>query len=183
MKRNKGFSLIELVVVIAIMSIFTVGVVTIVISQSDWYCRKAADEIDAALSETRSQALAKSSAWMELAYDATDGYVIRSSYAGDTVLGNRCVVTFETNAGGSAPVDVQTTPLILSYARASGAFLPRITSVNQTTESDGMSIATYNYAGTSEYCTKITVTGTNGGGKTYELTLYPETGKHKCEKK
>lgn len=181
MKRNEGFSLVELIVVIAIMALFTVGVVSVVLSQSDYQCRKAADQIDSALSETRSQALAKTGAWMELTYDSADGYVLRTSYAGDVVLGTSCVVTF-TDEGSSSPEDVQATPLILSYSRGSGAFQHRIASVSTNTVDDGSTIPVYTYAG-SAYCEKIVVSNAGGGGHTYELTLDHETGKHQYERK
>ncbi|MCM1282450.1 MAG: type II secretion system GspH family protein [Muribaculaceae bacterium] len=182
MKKNAGFSLIELVVVIAIMALLTTGVVNIVLSQSDWYCRKAADEISTALSETRAQALAKANAWMELKYDSTNGYVISTSYSKDVVLGDHFDVTFESKPSGSTTgtdYDVKTTPLIISYNRGSGAFTYRISSVTVGTYDDGSRSAVYNYASGNEYCTKITV---SNGKSTYELTLYPETGKHDKQK-
>lgn len=182
MKKNAGFSLIELIVTIAIMSVLSAGIVTIVISRSGWETRKASEKISAALSETRAQALAKANAWMEIRYDGTDGYVISTSYCGDVVLGDSCEISYETRgAAGSAQKVDGSHPIILSYDRASGAFLPMIAYVTTSTADDGQRLASYTYLSGNVSCEKITVAA--GNTYVYEMTLYPETGKHEWHKK
>lgn len=174
------------------MSILCAGVVTTILSRSNWEVKKASREISAALSETRVQALAKENACMEISYEESKGgYVISTSYCGDVVLGKNIAITYEQE-GATSSVDVKGKPLILSYERASGAFLPMIDPNSTTRTADGTRLATvgtaadgtritsYNYFPGEVHCTKITV---SAGGKGYELTLYPETGKHELNKK
>ena len=100
MKDNRGLSLIELVVTIAIMAIVSTGVVISVYSSAGWKAKKAITEMDQVLSETRVQALSKTQAWMELE--------------------GRFTITYHTNDGAVTDVAVQ--DMILSFDRASGAF-------------------------------------------------------------
>lgn len=163
------------------MSILSAGVVTIVLSRSGWEVKKASKEISAALSETRVQALSRANAWMEIKYDGNKGcYVISTSYCGDVELGKKCDITYEARGAGATQKIDGSHPFILSYARASGVFLPMIGSVSTSTADDGSRLASYNYLPGDIYCEKITV---SAGGKGYELTLYPETGKHELNKK
>lgn len=164
------------------MSVLSAGIVTIVISRTGWETRKASEKISAALSETRAQALAKANAWMEIRYDGTDGYVISTSYCGDVVLGDSCEISYETRgAAGSVQKVDGSHPIILSYDRASGAFLPMIAYVTTSTADDGQRLASYTYLSGNVSCEKITVAA--GNTYVYEMTLYPETGKHEWHKK
>lgn len=181
MKKNAGFSLIELIVTVAIMGILSAGVVTIVLSRSNWEVKKASKEVSAALSETRAQALSRANAWMQIKYDGTKGYVISTSYSGDVVLGKSCTVSYGVRGDSSTQQIDGSHPFILSYDRASGAFLPVIGSVSTSTADDGSRLATYNYLAGDPLCEKITIVAGNNIG--YELTLYPETGKHELNKK
>lgn len=162
------------------MSILSAGVVTIVLSRSSWEIKKASREISAALSETRAQSLSRANAWMEIRYDSSKGYVISTSYCGDVTLGKKCDITYEARGAGYAQKIDGSHPFILSYERASGAFLPMIGSVTTSTADDGSRLASYNYLPGDVYCETITV---SAGGTGYELTLYPETGKHELNKK
>lgn len=119
MKDNRGLSLIELVVTIAIMAIVSTGVVISVYSSAGWKAKKAITEMDQVLSETRVQALSKTQAWMELTKSGDD-YVLKTSYASDVVLDGRFTITYHTNDGAVTDVAVQ--DMILSFDRASGAF-------------------------------------------------------------
>lgn len=187
-KKNAGFSLIELIVVLSIMSILAAGVVSIVLSRSDWSCRKASDLISTALSETRADALAKTNAWMQIEYDSTEGYILKTSYAADVKLGTQCEIYYETSQGGGEKLlnadGSSVNPLTLSFARGSGEFLGIITAVNQQTAADGSPYVVYDYlqdSGKNVYCTKLVVRKGSGGHQ-YVITLYPETGKYSCER-
>lgn len=196
LKKNAGFSLIELIVTIAIMSILCAGVVTTVLSRSNWGIKKASKEISAALSETRVQALAKENACMEISYEEDKGgYVISTSYCGDVVLGKDITISYKQE-GTNNSVDVKDKPLILSYERASGAFLPMIDPDFMTRAKDGTGLATvdtvkgdngndirityYTYLPGNVHCEKITISAVKHHG--YELTLHWETGKHELKK-
>lgn len=170
MKDNRGLSLIELVVTIAIMAIVSTGVVVSVYSSAGWKAKKAITEMDQALSETRVQALSKTQAWMELTKSGDD-YVLKTSYASDVVLDGRFTITYHTNDGAVTDVAVQ--DMILSFDRASGAFSGLYTD---------STLQTSRYVGASAevlQCDEIIVTQ---GSREWKIRLYPETGKHKVEK-
>lgn len=171
MKRNKGFSLVELMVAIAVLGILTVGCFTIFLSTSTYKAKKAVTEIDLALSNTRMHAVSKANAWMKIEYK-NGHYVIASSYTQDVVLDGDFSISYTTTAGGGT-ADAKDTPFILTYDRASGAFKEIMSSVA------GDGTYTPMFGGTSPvYCNGITVTK---GSNSFLITLYHQTGKHVCE--
>ena len=166
-KRNKGFSLIELIVVIAILAIIAAGSATLFLSTSTYRAKQAVEEIRATMSETRMQALSKTNAWMELKQRADGTYVITTSYSGDAVLGSSYTITY-TKDGDATAVPISTTnSLILTYDRSSGGF----SDIKTRNADDSLS-------GTGAYCDSITV---SKGPKNFVIRLYKDTGKHKCE--
>jgi prepilin-type N-terminal cleavage/methylation domain-containing protein len=171
MKKDAGFSLIELVVVIAIMAILGSGVFISVFSSSAYRARQAAREIDSVLTETRVQALSKEGAWMEI--DCVDTakkkYVIKTSYSEDITVGGGITITYEVaGSSGTKSItgnDITANALALSYNRSTGGFTPMLIA----TAEDGT------YTSGSDYCSKITITG---GSRTYVINLSRNTGRH-----
>ena len=173
MKDDRGLSLIELVVVIAIMAVVATGRVVGVYSSATWKAKKAVEQMDQALSETRVQALSKTNAWMEIKYQG-DHYVLMTSYASDVALDGRFIVTYHTRED-DAKLDAKDVPLILTYDRSSGAFSGVKASI--TTSADG-TVYQSRYASdgtTVLYCDVITI---SQGSREWNITLSPETGKH-----
>jgi prepilin-type N-terminal cleavage/methylation domain-containing protein len=163
MKKDAGFSLIELVVVVAILAVMTTGVMVSVYTSASYNAKQVAQEIDSALTECRVQALSKTDAWMQIAYDdSLKKYVIKTSYATDQVLSgsNRVTISYtKPNDDGSDVETVELTgsnTLTLKYNRSSGAFLPIV--------EDG-----------AKYCSSILI---SSGSKTCEITLSQLTGRH-----
>lgn len=178
MKKNKGFSLIELVVVIAIMALLMTGVAISIFSQQSWKCRQAKDEVCTYLQQTRAEALAKTGAWVEICYE--DGQcVVKPSYAGDQKLGESVRVFYYSSAdGGATPIEIDSShSLVLTYSRGTGAFQTMKTKA----EKDASGNITYTEAGPDVYCQKIRITGVDGVDG-YTITLYKETGKYDCVK-
>lgn len=173
MKDDRGLSLIELVVVIAIMAVVATGMVVGVYSSATWKSKKAVEQIDQALSETRVQALSKTNAWMEIKYQG-EHYVLMTSYAADVILDGKFTLTYHTRED-KTEADAKDIPLILTYDRSSGAFsgvkASVSTSADETTyqsryAADGITVL---------YCDRITITQ---GSREWNITLSPETGKH-----
>lgn len=170
MKRNRGFSLVELMVVIAILGIVTVGGFTLFLSVSSYRAKMAVKDVDLALSNTRMHAISKSDAWIRFDY-VNDHYVLKTSYNPDMVLKGDFTMTYVTSAGDT--YDPKTKPFVLTYDRSSGAFKDIKSSAG------GGGSYTSMYGGTTPvYCTQIKI---EKGSHTFIITLYPQTGKHVCE--
>lgn len=165
--KNSGFSVIELLAVVVIMAILATGTITIVLSVSSYRAKQAAEEISATMSETRVQALSKTSAWMEIRQETDGTYMIGTSYAGDTRLANSYTISY-TKEGDATEVPIQTSnPLVLTYDRSTGGFADI-----KIKDPGG------NLSGTGTYCDSITV---RKGSKAFVIRLYKESGKHKFE--
>lgn len=184
--NNRGYSLVELIVVIAIMAIL-VGVFSISVgSLSGRKINKCADEIVATLERTRVLTLGKEQNQVEfrLYYDATQKEYKAQIYQGGTLVSDRTVgndaitikVTFEGDATeydlkagtiqGSEPyvnigskTDAEKIGLFLVFNRSSGAFEQNTNSVGGTDKT---------------YCKKVTV---SGGNREIEITPVGRTGK------
>lgn len=187
---NRGFSLVELVIVVAIMAVmgafFFLGNALL----AGQYTRECASDISAALSKEKNYALTKSATidcYMELTYD-TDGFYVRyyqpknaiatgkdpdsGSYQGDDwvlaeeeKVGKRNVRVVCTMEDGSTVTIGTGHSVKFIYDRISGAFKRAVTSDGSTQgiESDG-----------TMFCTGIRI----DGGRTYDITIYSATGKH-----
>ena len=178
---NRGYSLVELIVVIAIMAIL-VGVFSISVgSLSGRKVNKCADEIVATLERTRVLTLGKEQNQVEfrLYYDTTEKQYRAQIYQGGVVVSDRVVgkdpieisVTFEGDSTaydlrtgvikGTAPYVVSgfgEEGLFLVFNRSSGAFEQGTNTVGET----------------KDYCSKIVV---SSGSRTIEIMPVGRTGK------
>lgn len=181
-KKNSGFSLIEVVVVIAIMGVVTAGVSIAVFSQSSYKCKQAKDAIFNVLQQTRSEALAKDKAWMELCYE-DDQCVLKSSFGEDQKFGKQVSVTYDYQKGqtasvtsGSISIDASNS-LVLTFKRGTGGFKTMKLGI----EADGSYKEATALAGSAAYCSAIHVR-VKGKSSGYTIYLHPVTGKFECEK-
>ena len=175
-KKNGGFSLVELVVVMAIMVVMASGSVLLFSSMSSYKCKTAKDQICTNLKETKTEALAKQTEWMEICKDS-NGFKIKRSYnANDTNLSSKIRISY-VEQGAAAETEIDSShSLILTYTRGSGAFEGIKTST--TPDSEGKLPDQMN--GTSiVYCEKIHVQNL-ARTKGYTITLNQETGKFVC---
>lgn len=176
-KDNKGFSLVELIIVIAIMAVLS-GLIFYSYSMlAGQDARQCANNLSAALDKEKNYALTKSGTadcYMELTKTA-DGYfavyyvpknaLVDGTGTGDYVeqekqkLGKQSV-DISCTIGGSTVTVTEAASLEVTYDRITGAF--KKVSVGSSTGD----------------CTKITVKR----GRTYELTLYSATGKHELKR-
>lgn len=183
-KDNKGFSMVELVIVIALMAV--VGSVfaysfSMVTGQES---RQCANNISTVLDKAKNYSLTKSAssdAYVEIS-KGTDGYIAvfyapvspinASAVAGsaDYVqlekenIGKKAVGITVTLEGGSSFEISETTKLRVYFNRVSGAFKEAVV-VNGSSE-------------TKAYCSKIEIVR----GRTYRITFYNPTGKHTLER-
>lgn len=168
-RKNKGFSLVELIVVIAIIGVMTAvgGYSLTAISSAN--AKECAKEIEAGLISTRTESYSKDIPTNDEEYlgatvsfyKKTDGiYMEKSFESEEKKIGGSKISLAYKNASG-VYVDIGSDKITFSFNRSSGAF-------------QKMRIN-----GTSAFmCKGIQV---SSGGKVHTVTCYEHTGKVKFE--
>ena len=159
---NKGFSLIELIVVIAILGIISVGIVNTFGLLSNASAKGAANKLKTALTETRVECMSKAQASLHIYQNESSEYY----------------VTLTVNDEEKAPVKIGDSKVDITYKRSSKTAM-----IDQALEipAEGIEIEfdrdTGEFKpikGTEFYCKKIIVTS---GERRYTLTCERLTGK------
>ena len=175
--KNGGFSLVEMIIVIAIMAI-VVGIMGLSVGMlTGRKTTKCADEIISTIERTRVLTLGKEQNAVEclLTYNGTTGEYRAQIYQSGTLVSDRVVgkdpiqihVYFDNDPTpyelkdlkGTLPYASDTEGLHLVFNRSSGAFEEKTCAANGTTK---------------DYCKKIVITN---GTRTIEITTVGRTGK------
>ncbi len=178
--RKKGFSLLELIVVVAMIGI-AVGListsVSVVFSSNANQC---AADINSLLSKCRVGAMSRTGPVFIKLTQESDGihaeYHDGGAVSDDVIGGKRVSLTFWVKVGS---VDTEyavtdTGALYLSFNRETGALLPMSGAYVLATGSAAAGLP----ESSTECCTRITATS---GGQTRSVKLIPSTGSHRVE--
>lgn len=191
-KKNRGFTLVEMTVVLAIFAILLVVLVPSLDPVAGFRANRAASSIGAALDRTKTEAMDRLVGEMRLSW-TSDGYYI--SYYLDRgktgvreeqpekIASGRMKISYTDSNGTTVNLRGDgTNELILTYDRSTGGFLPIQSRVWEQRDilkmlSDGEDIPLDRPENSTQpYCEKITVHGV--GQRTRIITLFQDTGKY-----
>ena len=191
-KKNRGFTLVEITVVLAIFAILLAVLVPSLDPVAGFRANRAAISIGAALDRTKTEAMDRLVGEMKLSW-TSDGYYI--SYYLDRgktgvreeqpekIASGRMKISYTDSNGTTVNLrEDGTNELILTYDRSTGGFLPIQSRVWEQKDilkmlSDGEDIPLDRPENSTQpYCEKITVHGV--GQRTRIITLFQDTGKY-----
>lgn len=191
-KKNRGFTLVEITVVLAIFAILLAVLVPSLDPVAGFRANRAASSIGAALDRTKTEAMDRLVGEMKLSW-TSDGYYI--SYYLDRgktgvreeqpekIASGRMKISYTDSNGTTVNLrEDGTNELILTYDRSTGGFLPIQSRVWEQKDilkmlSDGEDIPLDRPENSTQpYCEKITVHGV--GQRTRIITLFQDTGKY-----
>ena len=191
-KKNRGFTLVEMTVVLAIFAILLAVLVPSLDPVAGFRANRAAISIGAALDRTKTEAMDRLVGEMKLSW-TSDGYYI--SYYLDRgktgvreeqpekIASGRMKISYTDSNGTTVKLrEDGTNELILTYDRSTGGFLPIQSRVWEQKDilkmlSDGEDIPLDRPENSTQpYCEKITVHGV--GQRTRIITLFQDTGKY-----
>ena len=203
MKKNKGFTLVEMIVVVSIFAILLGILVPSLNSILGFRVQRATDSIAAALDQTKIEASSRLIGAMKLE-KRTDGYYIsyildrgkievdgkekeniKVNQSEEKIAPSKTQILYYDNDNNEYPIN-EGNGIVITYDRASGGFLPLMKSDNSEWENFGFNVIDIvkdehngSYLSSmydnGKMCSKIVV---KGGSRTRTITLIPETGKY-----
>lgn len=185
MKRNEGFSLVELIVIIAIIAVLGTATVAGTGMLTGWNMNKCVEMLDGGLSETRVSAMSKGAAYLTITRDTEGNYYMEMTGSPEEKIASGNIsITYTTQVEGSTELTEGTEittakPLILTYDRASGAFSPVVESYNLGTGECNFVMSGEGENLSYVYCTSLEISA--GESKSVTIRLVRSTGKHSIE--
>ncbi len=137
---NNGLSIVEIIIVIAIISILATTLVLATGAATNKHVNSCALKIASALEQTRSLALGKQGAYVDIWQDPNDDvylqmYVNGQPYGGLAAVGRPGLSVSITRAGGTpTALGTSTSPTRISFSRSNGSVteVPAVTNISVT---------------------------------------------------
>lgn len=189
MKKNKGMSLIELVIVIALVGILLGLVVPSLNALLGYEAQKATEKIYASLEGSRTEAMSRMTGGIRI-YQHNGNYYTQMNYNGgqaqnfamllqqeEQIANRRVRISYEVKGAPDTWLPIDDTGIILLYDRTTGGFRslqsawPSVNVVKDPAGNLSTLGVTVNDSG--KYCTRIKITG---GLRTRIITFNIETG-------
>lgn len=186
MKDNKGFSMVELIVVIAVMAILVISAVSLTGAQSGWKVNRAAEMMDSAMNRTMTQAMSKGGTPSLLIYELNGTYyAVLASDSCKTGVSTYAVTedkVLQRYELGRAPMRIT-----FSYTGTMGETVPSVTLADQSSEGNLTSVAELTFERTTGAIKKVTVGGVECyytgvsislNGRAADIEIHSATGRH-----
>ena len=142
-KKNSGFSMVELIVTVAILAIISVGAFIVSGSQYGWKLNHATERLDSALDKAMVQSMSKSDTAGLIVYELNGEYfaaMIKESCREGNIYRVTEDKVVEKYSLGKEPLTIT-----LSYKGKDGTAVSDVTLINQSSESNISSAAEFLY--------------------------------------
>lgn len=188
MKNEKGFSLIELIIVIAILTILSSGVIVALWTGNNWKANKAQQVLDSTLNKTMVYAMSKGNVAGLALYELNGTYYAATiSSSGKTPTGYTLDSSniIDKTELGKAPLTIS-----IRYKNVGDPAEKAFTLSDQSDESNMDSYAEFLYNRSSGAIKDVIIGGVSSrytgidvtyNSKTKKITIYSATGRHEAE--
>ena len=175
--NNKGFSLVELIVIMVIMVILATAVVVSFVNSSNQKVKAATNVVSNYLQDMINYSMTKGTTYFIIRKKGED-YYVENTQGDSEKLQSGIKITYNT-VGSTEDKAIDTNnPLIISFSRMNVSFSPiKVETVDEN------NVITYVDTNPAVYAEYINIETSNGNGYGKRIHMYTKTGEYKVENK